>query len=348
MTVAVRAATDLGLRRTQNEDNHGSWVPSEPAERARRGVLIVVADGMGGSNAGEVASQLAVQTVIRSYREAPGDSPLDDLYRAVEAANEVVHRESVAHPEHSGMGTTCTAVVLRDRDAYFAHVGDSRAYFVHDGRIRQLTHDHSFVAQLVRDGLLTPDQARVDPRRNVLTRSVGVVSAVEIDAEHQPGLLVEGATLLLCTDGLHGLLDDAELQAAASSADLEQGCREAVALANQRGGPDNITLVLARVSSRPEVEEPPTGGEPAAWEANGRGVVAGPGPADEPPPPRRATRAGRKPNRTHMIMWLVVALAVWLIAVAAMALVLHRVGRQSKDLGSREPPQTGRANLAWR
>jgi protein phosphatase len=115
--------------------------------------------------------------------------------------------------------------------------------------IRQLTRDHSLVAQLVRDGQLTPEQARVDPRRNVVTRSVGVGPHVDIDAQHEPGVLHPGATLLLCSDGLHGVVSDEELKAAASAHDLEQGCRDAIALANQRGGPDNITVTIARLTA---------------------------------------------------------------------------------------------------
>jgi protein phosphatase len=167
----------------------------------------------------------------------------------VEAANRTVYAESAAHPELSGMGTTCTAVVVRGSDAYIAHVGDSRAYLVRDGAIRQLTRDHSLVAQLVRDGQLTPEQAKVDPRRNVVTRSVGVGPHVEIDGQHEAGFLQPRDTLLLCSDGLHGVVADDELQAAASGPDLAQGCREAIALANRRGGPDNITVVMARVAA---------------------------------------------------------------------------------------------------
>src|SRR5262249_23250846 len=147
------------------------------------------------------------------------------------------------------MGTTCTALVLRGSDAYLAHVGDSRAYLIQDGAIRQLTRDHSLVAQLVREGQLTPDQAKVDPRRNVVTRSVGVGPHVEIDAEHEPGLLRPGDPVLVCSDGLHGVVADEELKAAASGPDLAQDCRDVIRLANQRGGPDNITVVLARVAA---------------------------------------------------------------------------------------------------
>src|SRR5262249_45795447 len=155
--------------------------------------------------------------------------------------------ESQAHPDLTGMGTTCTAVVVQDRHALVAHVGDSRAYLVRDGRIRQLTRDHSLVAQLVMRHELTPEQARLDPRRNVVTRSVGVGPEVEVDAERLEVPLVRGDTFLLCSDGLHGLVGDDELAEVASGANLDEACTELIAMANDRGGPDNITVILARV-----------------------------------------------------------------------------------------------------
>jgi protein phosphatase len=349
MGVVVRTATDLGLKRSQNEDSHGTWMPAEPAERARRGVLLVVADGMGGSRAGEVASRLAVQTVLRTYREAPGENPLEDLYRAIEAANQIVHRESTTRPDLAGMGTTCTAVVVRESDAYIGHVGDSRAYHIHNGQIRQLTRDHSLVAQLVRDGQLTPEQARVDPRRNVVTRSVGVGATVEIDADHEPGLLTLGDTLLLCSDGLHGLVADDELKAAGSDTDLEQGCRRAIALANERGGPDNITVVLARVA--PQDDPGPgaaPGGEQAAARQNG-GEPSGERAGSKPDPPRPyALREERRASSSAMLMWLIMALTVLLLAVAGMAFVLHRMGKTSRGLGVHDARPAGEMKLAWR
>jgi len=357
MSVVVRAATDLGLKRSQNEDSYGAWIPSEAAELERRGVLLVVADGMGGSSAGEVASKLAVQTVLRCYREAPGDDPLEDLYRAVEAANQIVHHESATHPDLSGMGTTCSAVVVRERDVFLAHVGDSRCYLVQNGRIRQLTRDHSLVAQLVRDGQLTADQARVDPRRNVVTRSVGVGAQVEIDAEHEPALLNPGDTLLMCTDGLHGQVADDELKAAAVEPDLERGCQQAIALANQRGGPDNITVIMARklAGGRPQERdvpgEPGRGIEDRETEDDGDedGEVYAPGRANGERAVRpSAARARRQRSSSTMMLWLAVALAVLLLAVAAMALVMRRMGHDSKGLGARPRSPAAEVRVAWR
>jgi protein phosphatase len=245
MTLTVKSATDQGLRRAQNEDRHAFWF----AEDAGRGVLLVVADGMGGARGGEVASQLAVDTVIGNYREANGDGVLDDLAKSVEAANRAVYEQSISVPGLHGMGTTCTALVVRDHEAFVAHVGDSRAYVLHDGSLRQLTQDHSLVAQLIQSRQLTPEQAKSDPRRNLVTRSIGVGSTVAVDAGRVAGKLNHGDTLLLCTDGLHGLVTDLELANIASGPDLERACRDLIALANQRGGPDNITVILARLES---------------------------------------------------------------------------------------------------
>lgn len=264
MTVKVSSATDAGLKRVQNEDSLGSWTPEDPGDRALRGVLLVIADGMGGSRAGEVASRLAVDTVLKTYREAGGGEPHQVLCRAVEAANRIVHDHSLVHPELRGMGTTCTALVVRDREAFVAHVGDSRAYEIRHGAIRQLTQDHSLVAQLVQSRQITPEQARIDPRRNLVTRSVGVGTHVEVDAACVDSMLQEGDTIMLCTDGLHGLVNDDELASAASGRDLDQACRDLVELARQRGGPDNISLILARLEGGQERSRGADGSNPAA------------------------------------------------------------------------------------
>ena len=381
MTLEIRAATDLGMKRSQNEDSHGTWVSDDAAERERRGVLVVVADGMGGSRAGEVASRLAVETVIRTYREGRSANPLDDLYRAVETANQVVHTESVSHPDMSGMGTTCTALVVRGPDAYVAHVGDSRCYAVLDGRLRQLTQDHSLVAQLVRDGQLTPDQARSDPRRNVVTRSVGVGATVEIDAQRFEALLREGDTLLLCSDGLHGLVSDDELARFASEDRLDDACLRAIVTANQRGGHDNITVVLARAHA--STDAPPVLAAEVEVEPRMRTFTPSNDDADRedvehtqismpamrrPEPvrvrdddeeedaaapmrggPRAAARAVAVENQDSKktAMWIFVALVVLLIAIAAAAVVLIKINRQSSALGSNAGAGAG-SQLAWR
>lgn len=247
MRLVVRAATDLGRRRDHNEDCHATWVPDPDSPRARHGALLLVADGMGGSQAGEVASRITTDTVVREYRNEAHDDPAIALLSAITLANEAVHSESLAHRDRGGMGTTCTAAVVRGRDLYLGHVGDSRAYLVKNGTIRQLTQDHSLVAQLVRERQITAEQARVDPRRNVVTRSVGVGREVQVDAWHHDTPLDPDDTVVLCTDGLHGVVTDTEIAEAAAGPDLEAACHGLIALANERGGPDNITVVLARL-----------------------------------------------------------------------------------------------------
>src|SRR5262245_7683343 len=222
MTVRVASASDVGLKRTQNEDRLGVWNPEWP-EAHTRGTRLVVPDGMGGAMAGEIASQLAVDCVVNAYRAGQGEI-LDDLRHAVLTANHVIHEHSQAHPELRGMGTTCTAAIVRGVDAYLAHVGDSRAYLVRDGAIRQLTQDHSLVAQLVEHRHITPEQAKVDPRRNVVTRSVGVGSEVDVDTQSLDGSLKSGDTLVLCSDGLHTLVDDPEIARIAGEPDPELAC----------------------------------------------------------------------------------------------------------------------------
>ena len=245
MTVRVGTASDVGLKRAQNEDHFTVWSPGEPESQAR-GTLLVVADGMGGAMAGEVASQLAVECVLEHYRNSQ-NGIVDDLRVAIETANRVIHEHSRSHAELRGMGTTCTAVVVRGADAYFAHVGDSRAYLVQKGAIRQITQDHSLVAQLVEHRHITPEQAKVDPRRNVVTRSVGVGAEVEVDTGQLDEPLSPGDALVLCSDGLHGLVEDREIARLVGRADPDRACQDLVELANQRGGTDNITVVIGRM-----------------------------------------------------------------------------------------------------
>ena len=307
MTVVVRAATDVGLKRTNNEDNYGCWLPEDAEERERRGLLLAVADGMGGVKGGEVASRITVETLMHVYRESSGSDVAEDLHGAVVAANRMVHRESVQQPELSGMGTTCTAAVVRGRDVYLAHVGDSRAYLVRSGRTRQLTHDHSLVGQLVRDRQLTAEQARIDPRRNVVTRSLGIGAEVEVDAERVSESLRDGDVLILCTDGLHGLVSDEELGAAVKDHDLDGACDALVALAKKRGGHDNITVILARAES---------------------------GEKDEVLSTTSAERFSRARSNPNFAMLIVACLMLLLLALGALGFLLMHKNRETRPEAS--------------
>ena len=249
MDVAITAASDVGRKRPHNEDSHAVWMPDDSAERERRGVLLVVADGMGGMLAGDVASRLAVETVVKVISESPAQDLLADLKAAIEEANRVMHDRSRSHPDLSGMGTTCTAVILCNDRAWIGHVGDSRAYLIRGDVIRQLTKDHSLVAYLVERRELTQEQARRDPRRNVVTRSIGPQEEVEVDTLVSDTTLRPGDNILVCSDGLHGPITDADLADVVANEDHATVCDRLIAEANDRGGPDNITVVVAKLVS---------------------------------------------------------------------------------------------------
>jgi len=230
------ARTDVGRKRRANEDRY--------ALAPDRG-LFLVADGMGGHTAGQVASELAAEAAVGALSALEGaDLKLSERLRhAVAAANRSIFASSRARPELAGMGTTLVALLAGGGRVALAHVGDSRAYLIRGGRIRQLTDDHSLVAELVRRREISESDARGHPHRHVLTRALGVRRSVEADlAELTPA---SGDLFVLCSDGLTGHVDDAEIaRRAASGPDLERVCDELVELANSRGGEDNITVVL--------------------------------------------------------------------------------------------------------
>ena len=313
MRVRVEAATDIGLKRSRNEDQYGTWVPEDPEQRRRHGLLLAIADGMGGARGGEVASRLAIETVLRTYREAPGESVAEDLRAAVQAANRRIHSESLTNPDLGGMGTTCTAVVLRQGEILLAHVGDSRAYLVRAGRIRQLTQDHSLVGQLVRDRHLTPAEARTDPRRNVVIRSVGIGPDVEVDVEHVGERLQAGDIVILSTDGLHGLLDDEEIGTAASGPDLGAACRRLIELARERGGPDNITVILARAEAEPAVGGAEAGAEEAGAIRSGPALLASGVAAPASAPDERRSLAAARWSRIGILAALLILVVLLLV-----------------------------------
>ncbi|MGQ9612553.1 MAG: Stp1/IreP family PP2C-type Ser/Thr phosphatase [Chloroflexus sp.] len=231
MRVRYSARTDVGQRREVNQDAYGS-------AEINQGTLLVVCDGMGGHLAGEVASRLAVETIITSFRA--DNDPAESLRQAFISANQRVYQEG-----RGTMGTTAVAAFFWHNTLYVANVGDSRAYLVREGLIRQLTNDHSLIGDQVAAGLLTPEQARASTIRNIITRAIGHQSHVEVDIFREP--LLPGDTVVLSTDGMHGLLTDEEIAAIASMHPLDVASRRLVDEANARGGPDNITVVIAQV-----------------------------------------------------------------------------------------------------
>ncbi|HEY7982931.1 MAG TPA: Stp1/IreP family PP2C-type Ser/Thr phosphatase [Ktedonobacterales bacterium] len=249
LRLAVGELTDVGRRRERNQDNVTHLVPDDPDLFAKRGALFVVCDGMGGHAAGEIASEIGVRTIREQYYQPSEDDALQALDRAVRTANTAIFEHAHEHLAHSGMGTTCVAAVLLGGRGYFVNIGDSRGYIVSDGKLRQVTHDHSWVAEQVRAGVLTADQARTHTHRNVITRSLGTQPEVAAD------LFIEtihpGDHILLCSDGLHGYVPEETIKATVLEHEPEAGVRQLIDLANANGGPDNITAILVTVLDAP-------------------------------------------------------------------------------------------------
>lgn len=208
--IRVGSKTDVGCVRELNEDSVRIVIPGSPEKRAQKGVLVMVCDGMGGHAGGEVASQLAVNTINEYYMNS--SQPVAPALReALLAANSAIFEKARREPELRGMGTTGTALVLRGSQAYYAHVGDSRLYLVRGESIYQMSEEHSAVMEMVRKGLLSPTEARGHPQKNVILRAIGTQPQVEVALWDEPFPLRAGDKWILCSDGLSDLVEDDEL-----------------------------------------------------------------------------------------------------------------------------------------
>jgi protein phosphatase len=301
LRLRMAVLSDLGQTRNHQEDAAGAFAPAEAA--LTRGQLYVVADGMGGHRAGDVASQLALAEIQRSYYAAAGDDPAAALRQAFADASRAVRDHAAAASAHHGMGTTAVAAALRGRQLTVASIGDSRAYLIHAGQISQLTVDHTWAAGLLRSGALTPEQARHHPRRHVLTRALGSDAAVEPDLTRVS--FVPGDALVLCTDGLTNYVADDEILAIAGNEAPSRAARHLVDLANDRGGADNITLIIVHA----EPATAPKAGSAPGWRASLRPWVS------------RLSHALRA-----LSLWRVIAavLAVLLVLALLIAVLLSR------------------------
>ncbi|WP_300454902.1 Stp1/IreP family PP2C-type Ser/Thr phosphatase [Accumulibacter sp.] len=247
-------AKDIGLVRETNQDAIAFVSPGDPGERRRRGVLAIVADGMGGHKGGEVASALAVQTVCRDYFAAPVDDPLQAIGLAMAEANETVYRAAEADRALSGMGTTATALVLVGGNVLFAHVGDSRLYRCHQGQARQLTEDDTLVEQMVKEGMITAAEARHHPERNVLVRSLGTRPEVRITTRRCDPPKI-GECFVLCSDGMYDSIKPEEIARIVEAGDPETACRQLIELARERDGSDNISVGIVAVRTPDTAEK---------------------------------------------------------------------------------------------
>jgi serine/threonine protein phosphatase PrpC len=288
--------TDTGRQRRENEDSAMAQAP-----------VFVVADGMGGARAGEVASQLAVETFEQGLGGSGSGEEL--LAERVREANRAIYDKAAREPELQGMGTTLTAAYLDDSHLSIAHVGDSRAYLFRDGELKRLTQDHSLVDELVRRGKLTEEQAAEHPQRSIITRALGIEPDVEVDTWSYP--VRAGDVLLLCSDGLTSMVPESRMAEILGSAPtLERAAGKLIADANDAGGRDNITVVLFRLEDvgEPDAEQatvvgqpPPAADAPTTPDATAVLTPESPAPprpvamrrSPTPPIPDTASEAGR-------------------------------------------------------
>jgi serine/threonine protein phosphatase PrpC len=326
--ITFSQGSDVGRVRDHNED----WVavedPTDP-ERKQKGRLFIVADGMGGYQAGEVASQMAAETVVRAYYADPSQDPTVRLRNAVQAGNEEVYRQAQSNPARTGMGTTMVAAAQIGQTAYIASVGDSRAYVVHQGVLSQITQDHSFVGEQVRAGLLTKEQARVHPQRNVITRALGSQPTVQVDTF--VGELSDGDILVMCTDGLTGHLSEEGIRDTVVSMPPGQAVPRLIELAKEDGGTDNISVIVVRVDLHkpiPETAAPQPESEPAT-------LLTTQSPTTQPTPESPPQRKG-----SLSLIWVAVGVLIVLMGVIAVGVVaLGLSGLLSFD-GLRSPTPT--------
>jgi protein phosphatase len=291
MKVTAAVSTDVGLVREGNED---SYLTDEP--------LFAVADGMGGHRGGEVASQLAVETLEKLFKKRIGELP-----DQVQEANRVVFERSVVDEKVAGMGTTLTAALVEGDRVRLAHVGDSRAYLLRDGDLRLLTEDHTLVHRMVTEGEISKEEAETHPQRSVLTRALGVDTAVDVDDDTVQ--VRPGDRLLLCTDGLTSMVSEQAVEEVLRAVpDPQEAAQRLVQLANEGGGTDNTTVVVLDFSddapaARPK-EEPTPSSEAIA-------------PAPTPKPARSRRRLPRK-----LLLWIGIIVALVVVALVGLRLYL--------------------------
>ena len=255
MRITSCGITDVGVKRTNNEDN---YLINEELS------LYVVCDGMGGHVGGEFASAIAVNTVeevlttmelrpeelgVDQQDDGPVELTREKLRYAIRLAGKRIFQKAQEEPEYKGMGTTCLALLVDGGNAFIAHVGDSRGYVVREGRIEQLTEDHSLVNQHIKAGLITPEQARNHKLKNIITRSLGYMEDVEIDI--QVRAVRRGDRFVLCSDGLSNLVEAGEIGESVLDYGPQEAGRHLIETACDRGGDDNITVIVARVDEVP-------------------------------------------------------------------------------------------------
>ena len=235
-------SSDVGCHRESNEDSIFYVCPGDENILNHKGLLAIVADGMGGHQAGEIASQMAVDEINKCYYQERSsvDAALETAFHT---ANETIYSTSLTQSDLAGMGTTGTGLAIIENQLWFAHVGDSRLYRVRKGNIELLTEDHTLVRDWVIAGLINEEEARHHPRKNIITRSLGTHSTIDVDIKG-PLKVEVGDHYILCSDGLYDLVNDDEIEKAVSNLPIEQIPERLIALAKEGGGFDNISVIV--------------------------------------------------------------------------------------------------------
>ena len=239
------AKTDMGQVRENNEDKFEFYEPESPAVLAHRGSFYAVADGIGGAQAGQIASEMMLKNVIAGYYDSAAPDLQTAMHDSIVQTNDRIYHLAQMIPERSGMGTTLVGAVFIEDRAIIAQVGDSRAYLLRDGQILQITHDHSWVEEQVRAGLMRRDEAEMSPFRNVITRSIGAAPNVAPDFYEERAVV--GDVWVLCSDGLTGHVQENEILFIVGQQPPSEAARQLIELANARGGRDNITVFIIAV-----------------------------------------------------------------------------------------------------
>mgnify|MGYP002174374068 CR=1 FL=1 len=251
MKISVMAATDIGRVRDHNEDDYVA--PGGKESPPGVDSLLVVADGMGGHAAGEVASKRTVEGIVPSLHEQGQESSKLEgnalgafLGKVLEEVNHEVW-QAAQEDDKRGLGTTCTLAAIRGDQMFLAHIGDSRAYLLRDGELHQVSKDHSWVEDAVEQGIITREETRTHPNRNVITRAIGLDQQPQIDTYVMP--LADGDLLVLCSDGLNSMIPDEDIHRILTSSGPEEVCQALIDAANNQGGNDNTTVVVAAVGA---------------------------------------------------------------------------------------------------
>lgn len=242
-SLEIGILTDKGLCRSVNQDNIGVFQSPDGQD-----CIAVVADGMGGHQAGDIASRTAIETIQQNYSSVlDKHTPDQALLHVLDLANRMIFTQAQDNPKYHGMGTTLVMLALHASEAYFAYTGDSRLYLIRKNEIQQLTRDHTLVAEMLQQGLIDAEQAKNHPEKHIITHAVGTAKNVFVELSDMPLSIKIGDCFLLCSDGLYDLVDDIEMQDISMKHPAQQACQELVRLANERGGHDNISVIIIRI-----------------------------------------------------------------------------------------------------